>query len=43
MLNKCKKKIIWSDFSFEEATKGNYHLMYSLKHSEHNREDFLRP
>ena len=42
MLNKCKKKIIWSDFSFEEATKGNYHLMYSLKHSEHNREDFFK-
>ena len=42
MLNKCKKKIIWSDFSFEEATKGNYHLMYPLKHSEHNREDFFK-
>lgn len=39
-LEKCLKKLNYSEYSFDKAVKGNAYLMKPLPHSTHNKEEF---
>ncbi len=38
--NKCLKRLNYEEFCFDDAVKGNIHLVKSLKHSNHDKNKF---